>query len=207
MARTRKRPQGTPDVASAEGGGLAQHSSPEPRVAPAGDLPDASRATAPASRPVYSQFEREELHTQVCALIEQGASTRAACEEVGVSRQAWWEWVSSNTVDADQYARAREANAAWHAEGIVEEAERLGRIDPAYAKVVVDAKKWVASRLHPRMWGDKLDVTSNGKEVSPIVALPAVTLIQQAASADKLAQAETAEVLGIVELPRLASGE
>ena len=197
MARSRKRPHGAPDVASAVGGSLAQQSSPELVV---GDKtpPEPSVPATPASRTVHSQYEREELHGQVCDLIERGYSTRKACEEVGVVRKVWWEWVSSGVVDRDQYARAREANAAWHAEGIVEEAERWALIDPQAGKLVVDAKKWVAARMHPRMWGDKIDITSGGEKVSPIVALPAVTLIP-----DKLEQAEEAEVLEVAELPRL----
>lgn len=198
MARTRTRASKRPaSVASAEGGGLATQSSSESAVADKSPQSPSAPAT-PASRTVYSQYEREEIHRQVCALVALGYSTVKACDEVGIARQVWAEWVASGRVDSDSYARAREAGADWHAEGIVDTAEKWALIDPQAGKLVVDAKKWVAARMYPKRWGEKLDVTSNGKEISPIAALPAVVLVQ-----DKLAQAEQAEVLGIADLPRL----
>ena len=200
MARSRKRPQGAPDVASAVGGSLAQQSSPELVV---GDKtpPEPSVPATPASRPtprVYSQAERERIHSDVCELMATGLSGRAACEAVGVPQSVWMGWIASSVVSLDQYARAREACATVLAESILDEAQKWALIDPAGGRLIVDAKKWVAARMYPKRWGDKLDITSGGEKVSPIVALPAVTLIP-----DKLEQAEEAEVLEVAELPRL----
>ena len=46
----------------------------------------------------------------------------------------------------------------YHASRIEEIAEKLedGRISPISAKVAIDARKWIASRFHPRQFSEKL---------------------------------------------------
>ena len=46
----------------------------------------------------------------------------------------------------------------YHASRIEEIAEMVedGRISPISAKVAIDARKWIASRFHPRQFSEKL---------------------------------------------------
>ncbi len=53
-----------------------------------------------------------------------------------------------------QYARAREEQADFYADEIVTIADT--EPDAATARVRVDARKWVASKLKPKRYGDKL---------------------------------------------------
>jgi hypothetical protein len=40
------------------------------------------------------------------------------------------------------------------------------------SRLEVDALKWIAARLRPKKWGDKLDVTTNGNDMAGVIILP-----------------------------------
>jgi hypothetical protein len=84
------------------------------------------------------------------------------------------DWIDADVGRSGMYARAREDRADKIADEIVaisDEAEvvakydgeevRLGLDSAAVARnrLRVDARKWVAAKLKPRVYGDKLDVT------------------------------------------------
>jgi hypothetical protein len=60
-----------------------------------------------------------------------------------------------------QYGRAREAQGDTHFERVVSIVDKVERaeLDPAQARVMVDALKWTAGKLRPKVYGDKLDVS------------------------------------------------
>ena len=62
---------------------------------------------------------------------------------------------------SEQYARARREQADTHAEEIVAIADDQD-IDANSRRVMVDARKWVASKLKPGTYGDKLDLKHSG---------------------------------------------
>lgn len=66
-----------------------------------------------------------------------------------------FKWIHTNADFADNYARAREAQAEGFAEEIVAIAD-TGDIDRI--KTQVDARKWVASKILAKKYGDKLDL-------------------------------------------------
>lgn len=75
---------------------------------------------------------------------------------------------------APRYTRAVEERGLEVAESLHQIAERTqdGEIDPAAARVAIDALKWTSSRLlAPRRLGERVDVTTDGK------ALPATTAV------------------------------
>ena len=57
-----------------------------------------------------------------------------------------------------KYLEALTSRAMYHASRIEEIAEMVedGRISPISAKVAIDARKWIASRFHPRQFSEKL---------------------------------------------------
>ncbi len=65
---------------------------------------------------------------------------------------------------AAQYARARERQADFGADEIREIADNQS-LDPNSRRVMVDARKWIASKLMPRVYGDRLDVKHTGNLV------------------------------------------
>ena len=88
---------------------------------------------------------------------------------------------------SDKYARAREIQAEFIADEIIEIADtcRQGKKivkKPGGQEITtgdmiersrlqVDARKWKASKLAPKKFGDKIDVTTNGENINPTPAI------------------------------------
>lgn len=104
--------------------------------------------------------EIQDQVTRILELIEGGASERAACMEVGMNRSTFRSRALAMGA-ADQYARATASLARDQVERIEQALEELesGKLDPATVRVLVDSRKWIASKLFPRQWGDKVAVT------------------------------------------------
>jgi len=69
------------------------------------------------------------------------------------------------TEDVDfwqRYARAREAQAHREAEEIRQIADTATPEDVNVARLQIDARKWRAGKLAPKVYGDKLDVDHKG---------------------------------------------
>lgn len=58
----------------------------------------------------------------------------------------------------EDYLQAKKAQALYHAERIAQIADNVeeGKLDPASARVASDNRKWVAARLDPSTYGDKV---------------------------------------------------
>ncbi len=67
-----------------------------------------------------------------------------------------------------QYARGREALADHYGEAVVEIADDLTD-DANSRRVRMDARKWAASKLYPKRYGDKVENTLVGNEGGPIL--------------------------------------
>jgi hypothetical protein len=65
----------------------------------------------------------------------------------------------------DQYASARQARATIMAERILVEMEnvRLGLVPPSQGKFICDNLMWLAARLDPQQWGNKIHVQAEVK--------------------------------------------
>lgn len=100
---------------------------------------------------------RAEDVMRIIELIENGSSERAACEEVGMNRGSFRSRALKLGA-ADHYARAIEGLARDQVEQIEQAIEKLenGTFDHQTMKAIVDARKWIASKLFPRQWGDKI---------------------------------------------------
>ncbi len=98
---------------------------------------------------------------QVCQAIADGESARQAIAKAGISRTAFYaELAAEGSLLPNQYARAMEIRADWHAQRIEDIADRVesGELAPDQARVAIDARKWTASKLRPKVYGDKLQV-------------------------------------------------
>lgn len=96
---------------------------------------------------------------RIIELIEGGASERSACESVGMNRSTFRSRALKMGA-ADHYARAIEGLARDQVEQIEQAIEKLenGTFDHQTMRAVVDARKWIASKLFPRQWGDKTQI-------------------------------------------------
>lgn len=108
------------------------------------------------------KLNRERLVPIVCEKIAGGLSLHAVAREAGMpSVSVWLEWCAEDAKIADLYTRARETQADHYADDLVEIADT--ETDPQRAKVRIDARKWVAAKLKPRKYGERIDIAVSGE--------------------------------------------
>lgn len=104
----------------------------------------------------------QDLADRICKRLAAGESLRAICDSDDMplpeTVRSWY----INDVEgfSAQYARAREAQAEHYAEDIVHIADTES--DQAKARNRIDARKWTASKLLPKRYGDKVEVEHSG---------------------------------------------
>lgn len=115
------------------------------------------------------------LADEFCSRIADGKSMRRVClDEDMPSKVTIFSWFTTHEEFLNQYTRAKEASADAHADDIQDIAADVlkGNIDPQAARVAGDLLKWTASKLKPKKYGDKLDLTSDGKQMpAPIISI------------------------------------
>jgi hypothetical protein len=111
----------------------------------------------PAGRPTkYTQ----ELADTICRRIMEGESLRSIVSDDGMpNRSSVHLWLSQNKEFSDQYVRAKDNQADTLADDLLFIADNAEDINKA--RLQVDTRKWVASKLKPKKYGDKLDLDAN----------------------------------------------
>jgi len=130
----------------------------------------------------YSPEQTAAHKATICERIANGESLKAICEDEGMpSKSLVFEWLGQDADFVDRYARAREAQADavfddiltiaddglndWmerkNADGAnigwMENGEALRR-----SQLRIEARKWMAGKLRPKKYGDKVDVEHTG---------------------------------------------
>lgn len=128
----------------------------------------------PAGRP--SDYTPEAAD-EICQRLADGESLRSICLGDGMPRQSTvFRWLAAREEFREQYVRAREAQAEYLADQIIEIADdsandyemtedgpRVNHEIVARSRLRVDARKWVASKLKPKVYGDKVEHEHGGK--------------------------------------------
>ncbi len=120
----------------------------------------------------------KKLADSICERISQGESVRAICREEGMPEaKSIYNWLlDENKKDfLHQYTEARSTQAELMFEEIIELADESvddiqgdDKSDGARVqarKLQTDARKWVLSKMLPKKYGDKIDMTTNGKDL------------------------------------------
>ena len=128
-------------------------------------------AMGPGGRPLGRPSDfNQEIADEICALLIEGRSLAEICRTDGMPKyRTVFGWLQKDQEFALDYARAREAQAAADADtrGDITARGISGEIDPASARVAIDALKWTAGKRKPKVYGDKLDLSSNDGSMSP----------------------------------------
>jgi hypothetical protein len=120
--------------------------------------------------------ERAKLADAVLANMEAGMSCWKACEKAGVKNSTFLLWVSQDSALAESYAQARENFVERIAQEVMELSDvdvgetPDGRKDWAAVqkhKLQVDTRKWLLSKLAPKKYGEKIEIS--GDKESPLV--------------------------------------
>lgn len=131
--------------------------------------------TKPIGRPSdYTQ----ELADKICSQLAEGKSVRTIClaEDMPVGSTVF-KWLREHKDFSEQYARAKEESGDADLETLedigdtaIQEAKLA---DPKSSSAIVQAYKlkadnlkWYMSKKKPKKYGDKLDVTSDGKAIA-----------------------------------------
>lgn len=122
---------------------------------------------------LYSQS----LADKICEQLSQGISLRTVCLADDIPSAATvFTWLRTNKEFLEQYVRAKEESAEAHNEMLLDlgdEAITLSQsVDPKVSNAVVSAVKlkadnlkWVMSKMKPKKYGEKVDYTTNGKDI------------------------------------------
>jgi hypothetical protein len=104
----------------------------------------------------------QEIADAICERIGDGESLRSICADEGMPNKATvFRWLAVNSEFRDQYARARETQADSLVDDILLIADTED--DPQKARVKIDARKWIAGKMRPKVYGDKLDLNHSGE--------------------------------------------
>lgn len=118
----------------------------------------------------------EETADLLCARLSNGESLSKICrEEDSPSKTSVFRWLRANEEFRNQYARAREEQAEHFADELIEIADDTSNdvtgelcmpnsVAVQRAKLRVDTRKWIASKLLAKKYGDKLQHTGSDGE-------------------------------------------
>lgn len=123
-----------------------------------------------------------EIADEICQRIEAGESLRQICSLAHMpSRHAVDDWCQKDENFRGRLTRARETHADFMDERILELSNKVadGALDPNAARVAIQAFQWRASKLRPKVYGDKQVIEHEGTITlsklieSSVAALPA----------------------------------
>lgn len=127
-----------------------------------------------------SEFTQE-VADKICEGLMDGRSLRNVCLEDDMpSKTTVFRWLQVNEKFSDQYARARAVQAEIYADEINDiaddgsndymtitvnghEKEVVNQENIQRSRLRVDSRKWIASKLLPKVYGDKQQVEHTGK--------------------------------------------
>ena len=134
--------------------------------------PAKPRSVAPVQRiaKAFTSEEREQWFTALCVHLVEGGSLRSFVRDNadGPAHATWFEWLAGDAIMADRYTQARERSADTLAEDcvlIADSVKDATQFDSARvnaARLRVDARKWVASKLKPKVYADRLETVTSG---------------------------------------------
>ena len=92
--------------------------------------------------------------------IGNGESLRGVAKDLEIPFQTVWSAIMIDEGPKATYEDARLSRAHFHAAKIEEILEDLeaGRIEPQVARVSIDARKWLAAKMYPKFFSDRLQL-------------------------------------------------
>ena len=121
-----------------------------------------------------------ELASEICTRISNGEALRQICMREDMPNQSSvYLWLARHPEFSEMYTRAREEQADTLADEIQAIADETPEMNPIYTKDGelirielhgayiqwqknrIDARKWVAAKLKPRKYGDRVELTGD----------------------------------------------
>lgn len=147
-----------------------------------------SESDADAPRPVgRPSVYNLDMATEICSRLASGEALKSICrDEAMPGLTTVYRWLASNSEFRDLYTRAREDQADTLADEIIEISDdgkndwmkrNHGEDDPGWvangehiqrSRLRVEARKWIAAKLKPKKYGDRLTQEVTGKDGKPL---------------------------------------
>jgi transposase-like protein len=133
-----------------------------------------------------------ELASQICEMISNGMSVREICREDGMpDMRTVFRWLAKHEEFRQQYAYARDAQADFLSEELLEiaddgtndwmERDGVQLVDHEHisrSKLRIDTRKWLMAKLQPKKYGDKVTNEHTGPGGGPVLTSIAVTFVK-----------------------------
>lgn len=138
----------------------------------------------------YSDEEKTSIFNFICNEIETGKSLREVLRDNDnmPSTQTFYKWIDTEIEKSKQYARSCELRADIIFDEMIEiaddgsrdyttkeigdgiEVQVLNSEHIQRSRLRIDTRKWILSKMNPKKYGDKTDITTNGKEINiPVI--------------------------------------
>ena len=123
----------------------------------------------------------QEIFDEICVRIAEGESLRKICKDDKMpSLVAVWKWLNNSEELVKQYTRAREEQAETFVDEILDIADDnkddtsidengkliINQEVIARSRLRVDSRKWIASKLKPKRFGDYTKIQAEVKDTS-----------------------------------------
>lgn len=136
-----------------------------------------------AKKPKYTDKEKEEIFERICMRVAGGQAIRNVIKNKDVYSIELFYKALNDKANAKRYARACEERAEDIFEDILKIADDSGKDkidigDGVMAvnheamqrdRLRVDARKWMLSKMNPKKYGDKTDITTGGEPINKMV--------------------------------------
>ena len=129
----------------------------------------------------YTEENKENIFSLICDELEKGYSLRSILRRENMpSSRTFFKWVDEDENKVKQYERSVELRSEFLFDEIIEIADKQGEDvgeDENGNKVInhnivqrnrlqIDARKWALSKMLPKKFGDRTDITSGGEKIS-----------------------------------------
>lgn len=99
---------------------------------------------------------------EFCEKVAGGLSLHKICEaDDQPAERTVYAWLNDKPEFSQNYARARERRAERDADKLVEIADDLD-IDHNHKRLMIETRKWIASKMLPKKYGDKVETEHTG---------------------------------------------
>ena len=127
----------------------------------------------------------KELAVEICLAISnssKGLVPLCKANPKWPSHSTIRKWIFENKEFSDNYEKAKQEQADFLADEMLEIADdnsndllegQHGNVpngaNVQRSRLKIDTRKWIASKLKPKKYGDKLDLTSDGNSITPMI--------------------------------------
>lgn len=160
-----------------------------------------NKISAPVGRPTLYSIAISESICEAIATSSNGLAF--ICKKIGIAPSSVYLWLTLYPEFSEKYAQARDAQAHLLADEIIAIADdasndfmTIQKGDQTYnienkewvnrSRLRVEARKWLASKLAPKKYGEKLDLTTDGQKINePDLSKYTYDELKQLAAGDK----------------------